>query len=744
MKVGAIYSEISLDTKDFKKAIEEAKGLAGDLGNDLEKSTNKGSDSFDNLSKTSTTSLKKVSNSTKEVSNDFTNLGDIVAGNVIADGISNLVSLAGDLAGVVFDISDEIQSSQGQIRSELGLTAEESKKLSKVATDIFGNNFGGSVTEAKDALVGVKKQIIGIADEDLKKVTEGVLGIRDAFNTDLTQSTQAVGVLTNKFGVSSETALNMIASGFQNGLDNSGDFLDTINEYGVIFSEGGASADQFFNILATGQQAGVLGTDKVADSFKELNATILDGSMVRADSLDAIGLNSTTFLSDLASGKKTTVEAYDEILTALKNTEDGAVKNQAAVALLGTMTEDMGFDSINNLSLVQDKWSENTTAVDEVNARYQNLGSVLEGLNRKALLALQPLMDGLASLLLPLLQNESALESIALGLGAIAITALYVATPALTAMIAPAWAVVAPLLPIIGTITAIGVVVAGLYYLWDTNFMGMKDATNSLTTFLQSIFVPILTSIQNSWAKITEVMQPVIDAIWSQLQPAFKAIYDIIQPFILPVLGLLTGLLFGPVLTALGAVIGILYGFAVALNFVAQNIEKWRDDALRTFSDMKEKGLNIINGFVDFIKSAFNIDLYQVGTDIVNGLINGIKNMGGTLKQTMKNMAWDAVNSAKQALQIKSPSRVMEAQVGEQIINGTTQGITDNLGDLANASSLIGQTVASNSFDNSQNNNFTQTNNYNISSNGGVDYKEIERRQAKANRSSFLGQNYSI
>ena len=398
---GAITINIEAETKGLEKGLDGAKGSVKSFGDESEKSAK------------STDTFNKGLGSVK----GFLDGAFKVA---VAGAVTGVVGLTGIMAGAgiaSFNLSKDFQASQGVLQSELGITADESEKLNGIVEKVWGNNFGENVADVTSAIVETRKQIRGLADDELQMVTEGAIALRDAFGEDVGKSTMAVNVLMKKFGMTSEESLDMLASGFQNGLNNSGDFLDTVNEYGVIFGESGTSADEFFNILATGQQAGVLGIDKIADSFKELNGTILDGSPARKDALDAIGLNGDTFLADLASGKKSTMDAFNEIQAGLMGTEDKAVRNQSAVSLLGSMVEDFGFDSIAAISSVDDKWSENEGAIESVSKRYETFDTFVGGMWRKVLLQIKPFSDELlvmANSYVP--QLETAIGNIGTGI----------------------------------------------------------------------------------------------------------------------------------------------------------------------------------------------------------------------------------------------------------------------------------------------------------------------------------------
>lgn len=71
--------------------------------------------------------------------------------------------------------------------------------------------------------------------------------------------------------------------------------------------------------------------------------------------------------------------------------------------------------------------------------------------------------------------------------------------------------------------------------------------------------------------------------------------------------------------------------------------------------------------------------LWNVGRDLVQGFINGIGSMISSLANQAANMAASALNAAKRALGINSPSKVM-IEVGMQYGQGFVKGINDMVG----------------------------------------------------------------
>lgn len=83
----------------------------------------------------------------------------------------------------------------------------------------------------------------------------------------------------------------------------------------------------------------------------------------------------------------------------------------------------------------------------------------------------------------------------------------------------------------------------------------------------------------------------------------------------------------------------------------------------------------------DKIKS---IDWLQLGKDIISGIINGIKNMGGAIKDALFGVVEAGVNKVKGWLGIHSPSK-MFTFFGEMIDQGLVKGLGNDSGDVQDA-----------------------------------------------------------
>lgn len=317
-----------------------------------------------------------------------------------------LVGAAGAAAGAIigvgvaaFDVSRQTEQATADIAASLGIPTDAAREFGEVARQVYGNNFADSVTDAGVAVAELAKQLgLTASDPALKTMTENAFRLRDAFGVEVNESVDAVKTLMENFGVSSEEAFDLLAAGYQRGLDRSGDFLDTIGEYSVQFAAGGANASQFFSLLESGLQGGMLGTDKAADAFKEFRVRILDGSDATASAFDMLEGRISFNLKDIEDGTVSVADAFTEITAALGELEDPADRMQAGVGLLGTQFEDLGDQAIAALDLTRDWSAGSITEIASLDAKYATFGSAVSGVWRRLTVSVSPFTDKLLEL----------------------------------------------------------------------------------------------------------------------------------------------------------------------------------------------------------------------------------------------------------------------------------------------------------------------------------------------------------
>lgn len=103
-------------------------------------------------------------------------------------------------------------------------------------------------------------------------------------------------------------------------------------------------------------------------------------------------------------------------------------------------------------------------------------------------------------------------------------------------------------------------------------------------------------------------------------------------------------------------------------NF-AQGIERNKNQVDNVIRQILQGSLNSIRSY----ESQFT----QVGGNLARGLASGIRSNSGLVSQAAANAVRNAVNAAKRAGQIRSPSRLMKNEVGYYLSAGMAEGIKD-------------------------------------------------------------------
>jgi phage-related protein len=117
----------------------------------------------------------------------------------------------------------------------------------------------------------------------------------------------------------------------------------------------------------------------------------------------------------------------------------------------------------------------------------------------------------------------------------------------------------------------------------------------------------------------------------------------------------------------------------------------------KVWGDLKKlvgQALGDVVSVVKNVAKGFGSLLYDAGKDLIRGLINGIKSMGGAAVSAAKDIAHSVAAGAKHAFGIKSPSRVF-AEIGRYVSEGMAVGITAHAGKVETAVARLSQSTLS-------------------------------------------------
>lgn len=326
-EIGSAYLSLVASAKGIKQQI------IGEIANDMQAvGRESGQQLSDSAEKTSGTR--------------FAAMGKFLGGLVL----TGVVAAAAGIGAAIGDAM-ESQDAKAKMTAQLGVSAEESKRFGKLAGDVYAGAYGDSLPQVTEAMVSVFRNIGEGSDEWTKKTTENILSVSKAFDQDIGATSRAVGkMLKTGLAKDSEEALDILTKGLQGGADEAGDLLDSFSEYSTMFRDLGLDGKQAMGLISQGLAGGARDADTVSDALKEFAIRAQDASTTSAKGFEAIGLNAKDMTAAVAEGGPRAADALAKVLDGLRNLQDPAERNAAAVALFGTKAEDLG-DALFDLDL---------------------------------------------------------------------------------------------------------------------------------------------------------------------------------------------------------------------------------------------------------------------------------------------------------------------------------------------------------------------------------------------------------
>lgn len=292
------------------------------------------------------------------------------------------------------DLGGEWQTATNQVAASTGAAGKELEGLRDVMEDVYAANYGDSVADVGDAVAMVNRNMANLDQNGLTAATEGALALRDAFEYDVAESTRAAEAIRKNFGSSAEEAFSLIAAGAQNGLDYSGELIDTINEYSSQFAKLGFDADGMFNILQAGADGTAWNLDKVGDAIKEFSIRAIDGSDSTVEAFTSLGYNAENIMATFAAGGEGANKAFFDVINTLMAVDDQVERDALGVALFGTMWEDLGTEAMEAMAGASQAAYDTDGALEKINqVKYNDLDSAIQGIGRQMEVALLPAAD---------------------------------------------------------------------------------------------------------------------------------------------------------------------------------------------------------------------------------------------------------------------------------------------------------------------------------------------------------------
>ncbi|WP_420368584.1 phage tail protein [Curtobacterium sp. L1-20] len=240
---------------------------------------------------------------------------------------------------------------------------------------------------------------------------------------------------------------------------------------------------------------------------------------------------------------------------------------------------------------------------------------------------------------------------------------------------------------------------------------------------LISAIAPLITQIASLLIPIIQALLPVITTVFTAIVPIVQAALQIVQGVIQVVTGIISGNwsqvwsgiknIFQGVWNAIKAIVMAAINIVKSVITAGINVVKslWSAawNSIRAVITTVWNGVvsGVTSGIAKVIGVVKTIQskiqgalagagswLLSVGRNIIDGLVNGIRNAAGAVTSIMKNIAQGAISTVKNFLGIHSPSRVM-AQLGGYVAQGLANGIKSGSSGVASASRSMTNAVLS-------------------------------------------------
>lgn len=251
--------------------------------------------------------------------------------------------------------------------------------------------------------------------------------------------------------------------------------------------------------------------------------------------------------------------------------------------------------------------------------------------------------------------------------------------------------------PIISFIAGIlGTVMGASVNVLGKIFSTVGQAISSVWSRLSGVFssvAGIMSGIFSSIGSLFSALGSIFSSIGSRIGSTGRAIASIFSS-----VGVRLGGIFSGISSAFSAVGGVIAGVGGRIGGIVSNIIGFFSGIggriLRGFGNIGSSIANLFSGVIGRIGSMFSGVAY-IGRNIVEGIKLGIIGAIGGLVSTAANMARQALNAAKHALGIHSPSRVFRDEVGKYITQGIGVGMEKETGYLSKASDSVKNSLLS-------------------------------------------------
>lgn len=211
-----------------------------------------------------------------------------------------------------------------------------------------------------------------------------------------------------------------------------------------------------------------------------------------------------------------------------------------------------------------------------------------------------------------------------------------------------------------------------------TTWTAIVDVIGPAMDTISAIIDTILAVIDGDWSGAWEGIKDIAAGIWDTITAIVSGAIDVVSSVISGTLDVIQGVWTGAWDTVSGFLDTAWENIKTAVSSGIDSLVDW-------FTELPGRVTGAISGLPG--------DMLQFGKDIIQGLIDGVKNMAGRAVDSVKGVIDDAVGAAKRLLGISSPSKVFFG-IGTDTGRGLVGGLKGQVRDVARAgAAMVGALV---------------------------------------------------
>lgn len=236
--------------------------------------------------------------------------------------------------------------------------------------------------------------------------------------------------------------------------------------------------------------------------------------------------------------------------------------------------------------------------------------------------------------------------------------------------------------------TTWNIIVTVAQTIWNTIVTVISTAINVIAGIIRAI----TQAIQGNWSAVWNTIKGIAQTVWNAIRSVVTSVINAIKSVITSVMNAIRSVMTS-IWNAIKSVTSSVWsGIRSVVTSVINGIRSTVSGIMNSIKSVFSSGWNTvrsvtssgIHGAANVVRSVAG-GMVSAGSNFVMGFVRGITGAIGSAVQAAANMARQALNAAKAALGIHSPSRVMRDQVGYYVTEGMAVGILGNIKSVSHA-----------------------------------------------------------